>query len=150
MKQISSDKLKNHPELSRVNLIGERLYLEIGIHVEKSLLIGTKKEVELLNSALVLAISPESKLYKENGVRKGDTVIISADIDLMPFIDQNTPNPFTDSYTFKTEEEYKEYVKDKHNGPTVCVRENKVMGIIQDNESFLKRQIANNDNKIIN
>ena len=169
MVRLSKKRLENHPEKDRITITGDRCYCEIGTVFKSDGIISDSRNVKndgesyLTGSALVIAISKDSVMYKD-GVRVGDTILISKDLDLKPFLlldNQNVDNPYCAIYSYKTVDEFKKYISNPHNGDTIIVDSFKYIGFLRNEDHVpietynskyepIKNKLIIPDGKIIN
>lgn len=140
--KLSEKRLKNHPELEYLRLTGDNIYVEVGtvfkpngvgvIH-DTSGLMTKDGSITLLNVALVLAVSPTSEAAKEYGIKAGDTVILSKEIQMKPTVmldNQHVDNPFSAYYSFKTGAQEDQYILDRNNGFTLLLKSWEIKGVL--------------------
>lgn len=169
MVRINKKRLNNHPDAKYVSLYGDICYIELGIvyakHEKGKIVPIVKNSYQVNNGALyltgtglVLAISEESSMYK-NGIRVGDTIIISKDVELndnLTLDSQPVNNPFSALYSFKTIEQLNEYKKIINCGNTCIIDGFKCIGKLEidapeeDYTPIIETNIIVPDVKIIN
>ncbi len=160
MIKLSPLRLNNHPDAKRAELIHNKVYIELAVEVE---LIEKGKNVitdptnmkgnyqyRVLYAGIVLTISEHCDAYRM-GIRTGDTVLLSKEVDTNMHMEgnPNIPNIFCDIFSYKTEDEYQNYIKSPYNGPTVVIDDFKITGKVVSDEMEIYPMI-NNDTKTIN
>ena len=142
MHKLNLNKLTNHPEIERIQMLNNKVYVELYVEVRQNKTgisadinnVGKDVEIKLSFAALVLSISEHSERFKE-GVREGDTVILSKNVDTNPGT-RNSPNTNCCFVSYKTEAEHKKYSESIFNGPTAVIDDYEIVGIVKSSETI--------------
>jgi len=162
MIKLNPLRLNNHPDAKRIQLVHNKVYLELGVEVEqiqkgKTIIsdnTNTKGDYQyrVMFCGLVLNISEHCEAYA-SGIRVGDTVLLTKELDTNLHMDgnPNIPNIFCDIFGYKTEEEYRIYHKSPFNGPTVVIDDFKIAGkVVSEEVEIYPIPLAGNETKTIN
>lgn len=166
MQKLSKLRLENHPEADKITVVNNKVYMELALDIlpaGKGNIIQDPKSISgnysitPLLYGIVIGIDNNSSLCCEHGIKPGDTVAISKDVNLEPFTiigpNEKIRNPLCSLYSFKSQSQLEKYYSDITNGPTILIDDYMVMGKIENDDEVYPVVLPNSiiiNNDIIN